>query len=424
MSDTLWRAVAAVVAGLICLHACMAHAEFKGLGSKTPYYSQTLPLEDELPPPPSCKPIQINMVVRHGTRYPTEKVIRSISAVAKKLQDHSRVLPSWLEEWDVDVYYPLHQSGMLASTGVDELVALGTRMRRKYASSFAPAFTKTSYTFEHTWKERTGESASSFAFGFFGGHQPVHYEVAAKGSDAELRFFDNCPLFDVAVEQNASATLQYTLFGQGDVMAATVRHFQSIFRLASLTAKDIDAAYDACAFDVAVFGIESHWCSLFSPTLLASMEYFKELKQYYRKSHGNFMAVAIAAPLLRDIADAMTNRTDGVTSVQGHFRFAHAETLLPLLSLVGLQRDDAPLLASTPSFERKFKSAELAPFGGNVAFVLHACDHPSEYVVEMVVNERQTSTPGLGCVFCPLSHWLGHYKHWLSQWHFHEQCQV
>ncbi|ETV90646.1 hypothetical protein H310_14604 [Aphanomyces invadans] len=396
--------------------------------------------------PPSCSPMHINMVIRHGTRFPTTKVIQSIAAVTAKLKSAALTssIPSWVESWAIESYYPIEESGMLADAGVDEMVGLGQRIRLKYAHSFPTAFDKTSYTFEHTWKDRTRESAASytstmsfhrvasrdwcrFAFGFFGGHQPVHYEVAAKGKDEELRFFDNCPVYEQEVERNLSATAQHDLFATSDALTQAQRHLQDALHIPSLTLKDLSAIYDACAFDVAVHGIFDHWCTLMPLDVLQVMEYWKELKQYYRKSHGNSMSVAIASPLLRDVVEAMVNFTTSPNEygVQGHFRFAHAETLLPLLSLLGFQSNDPKLLATaTPPYDRHFRSAELAPFGGNVAFVLYRCTHDSEPLVQVVVNERQVATPGLGCVLCPLSEWIRHFDHWAIPATFNQICSI
>ncbi|RHY75087.1 hypothetical protein DYB38_000332 [Aphanomyces astaci] len=326
------------------------------LGSKTPYYSQELPSE-ESPLPPSCK------------------------------------------SWQVESYYPIHESGMLAATGVAEMVGLGRRIRQKYAATFPSAYAKSSFTFEHTWKDRTRESATSYDVS-----QPIHYEVAAKGDDYELRFFDNCPAYDRHVERNQSATEQYDAFAASDSVLAALRHFQTAFNLPSLTLKDLSAVYDACAyvavFDIAVHGISHHWCTLIPPGLLQTMEYWKELKQYYRKSHGNPLSVAIASPLLRDVVEAMVNITSRFDGVDGHFRFAHAETLLPLLSLLGFHQDQPKLVASaTAPYDRLFRSAKLAPFGGNVAFVLYQCPNSTEPLVQITVNERVVATPGLGCVW-------------------------
>ncbi|CAK4132439.1 unnamed protein product [Aphanomyces euteiches] len=393
-----------------------------GLGTKTPYYPQALDFEEL--PPPTCVPVQVNMVLRHGSRFPTIKVIRAIEATTRKLQARMISLPMWLETWNVETYYPVDEAGQLAPSGVQEMIALGQRIRRKYARDFASHYAKPHFTFESTWKDRTRESATSFAFGFFDGHQPVHYEVAPKGADTELRFFDNCPAYDHAVELNATATLQYSLFANSEAMQRNLKLFQEYFNLSSLTIKDLDTAYDACAFDVAVYGIFHHWCSLFPDDVLHSMEYFKELKQYYRKSHGNAMAVDIAAPLIRDIVESMRNYTDGKGSVQGHFRFAHAETLLPLVSILGFHKDEPPLMASTNAYDRRFRTSELSPFSGNLAFVLYACENESKHMVQVVLNEKQVESPGLGCIYCPLTHWTCHYDPWISHWDFQAQCTI
>ena len=76
-------------------------------------------------------------------------------------------------------------------------------------------------------------------------------------------------------------------------------------------------------------------------------------------------------------------------------RFAHAETLIPLVCALGLYRDKEPLLPSnyeckqchcdfcyyiklililiTAQKKRLFRVADLSPFGGNVALVVYKC---------------------------------------------------
>jgi multiple inositol-polyphosphate phosphatase/2,3-bisphosphoglycerate 3-phosphatase len=131
------------------------------LATKTPYFSQEEPRN--APAPNDCKPIQLNMVIRHGTRYPTKKVIRKIEDLLKRMKERSPLgdLPVWLLEWDIEKYYPLSQEALLAQAGTEELIGLGKRIRSKYGHSFKKYYAKTSYTFEHTYKVRTKQSASA-----------------------------------------------------------------------------------------------------------------------------------------------------------------------------------------------------------------------------------------------------------------------
>ncbi|OQR97151.1 multiple inositol polyphosphate phosphatase 1 [Achlya hypogyna] len=389
------------------------------LGTKTPYYSQAEPFEIDAPM--GCAPVQVNMVVRHGTRYPTHKVIAKIAAMAAKLQASNATLPTWLKNWDTHEHYPLEFEAQLAPSGVDELVGLGDRMRQKYGLAFVPHYEDNAYVFEHTWKVRTQQSAAAFAHGFFNSHEPVPMAVASKGDDVELRFFDNCPLFTAAVENNATAWREYAAFPTSPSMRANVAELQATLQLPGITAEDLDAVYEACAFDVSVHHTVDRWCSLMGTDLLSSMEYYKDLKAYYKKSYGNPLAYEIAAPLLRSLIEGMIARRDGGT-YQGIFRFAHAETILPLSSLLGFMRGDRPLEAVAVQPQRAFKSAIISPFGANIAFVLYACDD-GNHVAQLLLNEKQLPVPGLGCIFCPLELLEKHFAPWITR-DFDHMCSV
>ncbi|EQC41244.1 hypothetical protein SDRG_01219 [Saprolegnia diclina VS20] len=392
------------------------------LATKTPYYSQAEPFEIEAPA--GCAPIHVNMVVRHGTRYPTAKVITKIASIAAKLQSLASPVPEWLHTYDVEHEFPLAREAELAPAGVDELVGLGDRVRQKFGLGFQARYDETAYLFEHTWKTRTAQSAQAFAHGFFRGDEAaVAYQVAPKGRDVELRFFDNCPQFTAAVDNNSTAWSEYASFPASPSMQANVDEFRSALQLPSLTASDLDAAYEACAFDVAVHHRHDRWCSLFGVDLLESMEYYKDLKSYYKKSYGNPLAHEIAAPLLSSMLSGLADVRDRKGQRQGHFRFAHAETILPLSSLLGYKKGDRPLQAAALQPQRHFKSAVVSPFGANIAFVLYACENEADHVVQLQINEKQLPIPGLDCIFCPLAQLEEHFARYTTM-DFDHMCQL
>jgi len=61
-------------------------------------------------------------------------------------------------------------------------------------------------------------------------------------------------------------------------------------------------------FDEAVHHVVDRWCSLFRHDALVSMEHYKDLKAYYKKSFGNDLAYHVAVPLLHDLLDAVSTR--------------------------------------------------------------------------------------------------------------------
>ena len=60
----------------------------------------------------------------------------------------------------------------------------------------------------------------------------------------------------------------------------------------------------------------------------------------------------------------------------GIFRFGHSESLIPLLSILGLYKDTEDLQADNfaNKKDRKFRASLISPFAANLAFILHKCD--------------------------------------------------
>lgn len=389
-----------------------------------------------------CRPVQLNYVVRHGTRFPTIKDIRRIDSVHRKLLLHQRDADiAWLHNW-TNPYDPEH-AGWLAPIGVDELIDIGARLRRRFGASFRRHFNASAFVFESTWKVRTQQSASAFAYGFFDErHEPVHVGIAPIGADHELRFFDNCPAYDRAIDDNATATIHYADYRtshqmQQNVLAFRERTGTAHVQTEPLTRSDMEAAYAACAFDVAIFSRYDRWCALFTREMLLSMDYYHDLKHFYKKSHGHALAFEIAAPLLQDVFESMRARVMRAAHVDGHFRFAHAETILPLASLLDLSYFDrhasdaaGHFLATTPldvAITRAFHASTLAPFAANIGFVLYECDGDDDdapaYRVATLLHERQVAFRACGnATLCPFEQFEQIFRRWLHEVDFHDQC--
>lgn len=411
------------------------------MSTKTKYPPPPLSAETELATNDrsSCRVVQLNWVVRHGTRFPTIKDITRIDRTIDRLRRRTTASDHWTRRWTSP--YSVDAAGWLAPVGVAELAAMGARVRERFGAQLG-SFDPARVAIEATWKPRTQQSAAAFAFGFFGGrHAPMRVHVDAVGTDHELRFFDNCPAYDRAIDRNASATAHHAAYRAGAQMRRNLRAFRRLAGDDSLEQKDLEAAYAGCAFDVAVRDVYDEWCSLFDAETLYSMDYFHDLKHFYKKSHGHALAFEIAAPLLQDIFRSMRERVERSTAaVDGHFRFAHAETILPLASLLDLSYFDrhandreGHFLANTPlevAKTRKFRGSHLAPFAANIGFVLYECDEPaagganaSSFRVETLLNERPVTFRECGGqALCPFTELQRIFRRWIHEFDFHEQC--
>ncbi len=133
----------------------------------------------------------------------------------------------------------------------------------------------------------------------------------------------------------------------------------------------------------------------------------------------------MACPLWRDLLSSMQAMVRGESnSSVATFRFAHAETLIPLYTLLGLFHDPYPLYADSWSDrvrDRVFKSSHISPFAANLALVLYQCD--TAWVVSVLINETQTRLPGCSSVYCPYDEFMALYEP-LSLCDFNTLCKV
>lgn len=156
------------------------------------------------------------------------------------------------------------------------------------------------------------------------------------------------------------------------------------------------------------------------------MDYHGDLKAYWKKGFGHNLSWEIAAPLLKDIFDSVKQFTEGKNDLVGHFRFAHAETILPLICLLTHNWVDAvELQASTPeeiAWTRSFKASILAPFAGNVAFHLYQCG--STYKIQTRFNEQNVQISGCHAsgYLCTLDEFEASFRQFLYEWVFSEEC--
>ncbi|KAF0683677.1 Aste57867_24292 [Aphanomyces stellatus] len=378
-----------------------------------------------------CRLVQINGLYRHGTRYPMEKDYIKMNDLLQQLQtSYNATLPHWLQTYSFP--YPQNASELLSPSGANEMRGLGHRARQ-LADRFnlSKHYDPTAFVFEHTHVLRTKQSAHAFVEAFFPDLPTVDYKCQPEGHDIPLRFFSNCPKYLKYVRESTNVSIQSKAFEASARATHLVQTLQRALRLPPapwFTFQHLKSIYEACAYDVALFHdttTHAAWCSLLDRDSLFLLDFHSDLKKFYECGPGFDISVAIAAPLLVDMLGTM-KRGQGF---QGYFRFAHAETILPLLCLVGLCPNKTLLVASWTDDDiqsRDYKVAHLSPFAANLAFHVYHCDkdNTTQMRIQVLVNEVQVALPACEPkAFCTLEDLETHFADALT-YDFEKACQL
>lgn len=118
--------------------------------------------------------------------------------------------------------------------------------------------------------------------------------------------------------------------------------------------------------------------------------------------------------------------------------FGHAETVLPLLSLIGLFQDEVPLRSDNYLHHkdtRKFRTSFVTPFTTNLAFVAYTCEegpqdtHPdwpenlNKHMVQVIMNEHPVPFPFTDKLAVDLRVFETHYYQFIHHCDFNGMCK-
>ncbi|XP_008836079.1 multiple inositol polyphosphate phosphatase 1 [Nannospalax galili] len=405
------------------------------------------PRRDPELPAGTCTPVQLVALIRHGTRYPTTKQIRKLRQLQGVLQAHGpgdgrRGLGAALADWPL--WYEDWMDGQLVEKGRQDMRQLALRL----AGLFPDLFRRENFGHLRvvtSSKHRCVDSSAAFLQGLWQHYHPglPPPDVAdmdcgpPRINDKLMRFFDHCEKFLTQVERNATALYHVQAFKTGPEMQNILKKVAATLQVPvdNLNADLIQVAFFTCSFDLAIKGVKSPWCDVFDIDDAKVLEYLNDLKQYWKRSYGYTINSRSSCALFQDIfqhldrAVEQKQRSQPVSSPV-ILQFGHAETLLPLLSLMGYFKDKEPLTAYNykEQVHRKFRSGHIVPYASNLIFVLYHCEDAKtpkeEFQVQMLLNEK----------VLPLAHSQGtvalyedvksHYKDILLSCHTSEECEL
>ncbi|XP_076386855.1 multiple inositol polyphosphate phosphatase 1 [Megachile rotundata] len=402
------------------------------LGTKTPY--RFISNYDDSPFEYSgCSPTKIWLIIRHGTRYPGKKYIPTMIEKLPKLKqiilDNYKINKTSITEEDAALFanwkvkFTENDMMKLAEEGEDEMINLGERYQARFPTLMTEIYDNQSYKFKYTATQRTEESAKNFATGLFGRHgsRKVWYPEA-EHKDPILRFYKRCQRWRSEVDKNPAALIEKEKFLKSNVYRKMLQDVSKRIGY-QVDQETAHIMYMICGFETAwQLDTESPWCKIFSMHDFKVLEFAEDLEYYWIDGYGHKLSYEQACPALRDMFDFFESNEGPVVSAY----FTHSGTILKVLALLGVAKDDQHLTHDVFSLyadDRAWRTSIIDSFASNIAFVLYNCS--GILSVLFIHQERPLFLPGCPLnVPCPLSIMKALYPNHEEECQFDTMCSI
>ncbi|XP_019132793.2 multiple inositol polyphosphate phosphatase 1a [Larimichthys crocea] len=388
------------------------------------------------PPSAQCRQIHLTAVIRHGTRYPTTKNVKKMQKLYDLVKSSAAGKDSWLREIQTQwtMWYTEDMDGRLVQKGVNDHKHLAVRLSKLFPSLISEEKLRGGFIkFITSSKHRCVNSTLSFKAGLTKLWGITDQEFDHTVNDALMRFFDKCTKFVEEVENNLSALVEVDKFKQGPEMRRVQEKIADRLRVPySLITDDMaEAAFYLCAYEFAINTVNSPWCRLFDEVDGQVMEYANDLKHYWKRAYGYDINSKSSCILFHDLfsrLDKAANESGQQVTEAVTIQVGHAETLLPLLTLLGFSKDSDPLTSTNYASQtgRSFRTSYMLPYAANLVLVLYDCGG-GDLRLQPLLNEKPVAFPGLTDQKDPMPLYQDvkdHYRELLRGCDFETVCQL
>ncbi|KIM38767.1 hypothetical protein M413DRAFT_241634 [Hebeloma cylindrosporum] len=344
-------------------------------GSYTPYFSA----QPYTPPPSNCRISQVNIIQRHGARFPTSGATTRIKVAIKKLQSatHYTDLPL---AFLVNYTYSLGKDnlvpfGALQSTEAGEITF--KRYQQLISQDNLPFVRSSS-------GQRVVDSATNWTAGFSFASGHVYNPTLSVILSEDL----NDTLDDAMCPNAGSSDLQTdawnAIYG-----APIAERLNAQAPGANLVAADISNLIPLCAFESIAQNATSPFCALFTPAEFAQFEYFADLDKYYGTGYGQALGPVQGVGYINELLarltgkpvsdNTQTNRTLDASPVTFpldrtlYADFSHDNQMVAIYAALGLFNQSTPLDPTMPDPKRTWITSRLTPFSGRMVTERLSC---------------------------------------------------
>ncbi|XP_026165691.1 multiple inositol polyphosphate phosphatase 1a [Mastacembelus armatus] len=390
------------------------------------------------PPSAQCREIHLTAIIRHGTRYPTTKNVKKMQRLYDLVKSRATGKESWLREIQTQwtMWYTEDMDGRLVQKGVNDHKHLAVRLSKLFPSLVSEENLRGGRVkFITSSKHRCVNSTLSFKAGLTELWAIKDQEFDHAVNDALMRFFDNCAKFVNEVENNSSSLMELDKFKEGPEMRRVQEKIADRLRIQynNITDDMAEAALYLCAYEFAIKTVNSPWCRLFDEVDAQVMEYANDLKQFWKRGYGYDINSKSSCILFHDVFSrldkaAIDNRSGQQVTEAVTVQVGHAETLLPLLTLLGFFKDSEALKSTNyaTQTQRSFRTSHMLPYAANLLLVLYDCG-AGDLRLQPLLNEKPVTFPLLAGqqVSMPLYEDVKeHYRELLQGCDFENECQL
>ncbi|KAL5632998.1 hypothetical protein ACGC1H_003477 [Rhizoctonia solani] len=254
--------------------------------------------------PEGCDVTMVNILQRHGARYPTKGSGSEIDATLLKLKGVVNIAEPSLRF--ISTFNYTYIPDQLNDFGRKQSYVSGQIIAKKYASLGAAKFVRAAQ------KDRIVESARWWTQGFQGGA----YDVPIA----------NLPEPDVSIiisdTSNNTLNVQTCVAAEardpapGDIASGDwlgrfappiTKRLNKLLPGAGLNDNDTINLMSLCGFDTSARnGSASAWCSAFDQSVWKNNEYYYDLEKYYSKSYGSEYARSQGAGWVNELVSRLT----------------------------------------------------------------------------------------------------------------------
>ncbi|PSS03648.1 3-phytase A precursor [Coniella lustricola] len=361
---------------------------FQMMGYLSPYMPSPGFGVDEYPVPAGAEIVQLQMLSRHGARYPTSGTGNNVMQFGLRIADakqkgrsgntgggfNAAGPLSFLNEWDYKLGHEI-----LVPKGRQELFDSGILHSYMYSSLYNP---NSKIIVRTTTQDRMLKSAEYFMAGFFGlewtNNATIEVIIEAAGFNNSLAGSKACP--NTAKESGAQAVAEWT---KVYLQEATTR-LGAMVQGYEWTVQDTYAAQSMCPYETIAYGF-SRFCELFTYEEWKGFSYSVDLYFSYDSGWQSKTARAVGIGYQQEVIARLRNHTLGYsgsqvnTTLDGnaetfplnqslYLDFSHDTNIISILAAFGLTstRDDTPLSSTHYPGKHNFTVSHLTPFAARL----------------------------------------------------------